>query len=72
LETGNYKYFAGVCRGFLGNEKEKKIEGDGAEKMLRFSTEEEKAGSSRDKAALRNDNVCEREAPMTSLMSGTS
>jgi hypothetical protein len=38
LETGNYKYFAGVCRGFLGNEKEKKIEGGGAEKMLRFST----------------------------------
>jgi hypothetical protein len=42
LETGNYKYFAGVCRGFLGFEKEKKFEGDGEEKMLRFSTQEEK------------------------------
>jgi hypothetical protein len=25
-ETGNYKYFAGVCRGFLGFEKEKLFE----------------------------------------------
>jgi hypothetical protein len=69
----------------LGNEKEKKIEGDDEEKMLRFSTQEEKAGSSRDEAALRNDNsherdagrarndnVCEREAPITTLVSGTS